>query len=83
MEINKDTTRKDELRNPNLPEGPRDGFDNTGTQGYDSLKDDGYTGTGNKPIAGNQDGTGSSSEDFHNVKPIDSKAEDEALDAGI
>lgn len=83
MEPNKDIDARDELKNPNLPEGPRDGFDNTGTQGYDSLKDDGYTGTGNGPITENQDGTGSSSEDFHDVDAIDPDAEDQALDKGI
>ena len=43
----------------------RDGFDNSGTQGYDSLSDDGFTGSavdnGNND---NQSHTGSSSEDF-------------------
>ena len=47
------------------PKGPRDGKDNTGTQGYDSLKDDGYAGSSPKDTdSGTQDGTGSSSEDF-------------------
>jgi len=46
------------------PKGPRDGNDNTGTQGYDSLKDDGYTGSAPEPD-GHEDGTGSSSADFH------------------
>ncbi len=63
----------------------RDGFDNTGTQGYDSLQDAGYTGSrSNKE--GPQTGTGSSSESFHEV-PEDSKDnisdEDKALDSGI
>jgi hypothetical protein len=31
-------------QDPFQPKGPRDGYDNTGTQGYDSLADDGYTG---------------------------------------
>ncbi|EDM33988.1 bifunctional methionine sulfoxide reductase B/A protein [Pedobacter sp. BAL39] len=46
------------------PQGPRDGFDNTGTQGYDSLKDDGYIGSAPGSDT-HEDGTGSSSEDFH------------------
>jgi len=46
------------------PQGPRDGLDNTGTQGYDSLKDDGYTGSAPESDI-HEDGTGSSSEDFH------------------
>ena len=50
---------------PFQPKGPRDGYDNTGTQGYDSLKDDGYTGSSKKDTDdGHEDGTGSSSEDF-------------------
>lgn len=52
---------------PSTPVSPRDGLDNTGTQGYDSLSDDGYTGSSPKP-GGNPDDheshTGSSSEDF-------------------
>ncbi len=28
---------------------PRDGYDNTGTQGYDSLTDDAFTGSSTKP----------------------------------
>jgi hypothetical protein len=56
---------------PFQPQGPRDGLDNTGTQGADSLKDDGYVGsTGKKFDESDEDGTGSSSEDFDN-RPID------------
>jgi hypothetical protein len=33
---------------PFQPKGPRDGYDNTGTQGYDSLKDDGFPGSSPK-----------------------------------
>lgn len=46
---------------------PRDGFDNTGTQGYDSLTDDAFTGSSKKPAEHpneTESGTGSSSEDF-------------------
>jgi len=39
------TTAGVKRKDPFQPKGPRDGYDNTGTQGYDSLKDDGYTGT--------------------------------------
>ncbi len=49
---------------------PRDGFDNTGTQGYDSLTDDAYTGSSKKPLEHPNEaesGTGSSSDDFHEV----------------
>jgi hypothetical protein len=66
---------------------PRDGFDNTGTQGYDSLQDAGYTGTKtNDQSNGETSGTGSSSEDFHEVPPKEDDPisdEDRALDAGI
>ncbi|MBC7565579.1 MAG: hypothetical protein H7223_01270 [Pedobacter sp.] len=56
---------------PFQPKGPRDGLDNTGTQGADSLKDDGYVGSSDKDVDNtHEDGTGSSSEDFHD-RPID------------
>ena len=45
---------------PFQPKGPRDGLDNTGTQGYDSLKDDGYTGSSEKDTdSDTKDGTAS------------------------
>lgn len=50
---------------------PRDGFDNTGTQGYDSLSDDAFTGSSKKPAEHPNDdesGTGSSSKDFHEAE---------------
>ncbi|MES2828131.1 MAG: hypothetical protein V4687_08250 [Bacteroidota bacterium] len=53
---------------PSTPISPRDGLDNTGTQGYDSLSDDGYSGSSPKPAEHPEDDeshTGSSSEDFH------------------
>jgi hypothetical protein len=49
------------------PVKPRDGYDNTGTQGYDSLTDDAFTGSSNKPEehqGETESGTGSSSDDF-------------------
>ena len=52
---------------PSTPVGPKDGFDNTGTQGYDSLSDDAYAGSSTKPDENpddNESHTGSSSEDF-------------------
>jgi hypothetical protein len=53
MEEHKKHTPKTEnsekvVNDPFQPQGPRDGLDNTGTQGYDSLKDDGYTGDAEK-----------------------------------
>ncbi|RZK82495.1 MAG: hypothetical protein EOO92_01530 [Pedobacter sp.] len=60
------TTKK---ADPFQPKGPRDGLDNTGTQGADSLKDDGYVGSTEKKVDSvHEDGTGSSSEDFHDVE---------------
>lgn len=52
---------------PSTPVSPRDGLDNTGTQGYDSLTDDAFTGSSEKPqenLGDDQSHTGSSSEDF-------------------
>lgn len=46
---------------------PRDGYDNTGTQGYDSLTDDAFTGSSAKPEQypnEDQSRTGSASGDF-------------------
>ncbi|MDQ7949681.1 MAG: hypothetical protein REI78_04775 [Pedobacter sp.] len=56
---------------PSEKAAPRDGLDNTGTQGYDSLSDDAYTGSSKKPEADPNDSahseskTGSSSADFN------------------
>lgn len=50
---------------------PRDGYDNTGTQGYDSLSDDAFTGSSDKPKENpneTESGTGSSSKDFPDRK---------------
>lgn len=50
---------------------PKDGLDNTGTQGYDSLTDDAFTGSSEKPKEHPneyQSRTGSSSKDFHDAK---------------
>jgi len=65
MKEEDDKLKKEEVVvDPFQPKGPRDGYDNTGTQGYDSLKDDGYTGSTEMDTEGKQDGTGSSSKDF-------------------
>lgn len=56
---------------PSTPVSPRDGLDNTGTQGYDSLSDDAYVGSSEKPEEHPDDDeshTGSSSEDFDEKK---------------
>lgn len=51
---------------------PRDGYDNTGTQGKDSLSDDAFTGSSKKPSANagedEESGTGSKGEDFHDAE---------------
>jgi hypothetical protein len=66
-------------------EQARDGHDNTGTQGYDSLQDAGYTGTGEGRKTDRNTGTGSSSESFHEVPAQEKEISDEdrALDSGI
>ncbi|RYG14457.1 MAG: hypothetical protein EOO07_16795 [Chitinophagaceae bacterium] len=49
---------------------PRDGLDNTGTQGYDSLSDDAFTGSSQKPAQNPGDDeshTGSTGDDFHDA----------------
>ncbi|RZL50708.1 MAG: hypothetical protein EOP00_02995 [Pedobacter sp.] len=49
----------------------KDGLDNTGTQGYDSLTDDAFTGSSQKPsehLNETESRTGSSSADFHYAK---------------
>lgn len=71
--------------NKELNKPARDGHDNTGTQGYDSLQDAGYTGTGLGRESKEGTGTGSSSEDFHDVPASDEglSDEDQALDSGI
>jgi len=59
------------LITPSTPLGPKDGLDNTGTQGYDSLSDDGFVGSSGKEDDKNYDShTGSSSEDFDDPKDI-------------
>jgi hypothetical protein len=72
--------------NKDLQQPARDGHDNTGTQGHDSLQDAGYTGTGSGRDHKEGTGTGSSSESFHDVPPANDEAlsdEDQALDSGI
>ena len=62
----------------------RDGFDNTGTQGADSLSDDAYNSKDKHPtVKSAESHTGSSSEDFKTKAGIDAANEDHALDTGI
>lgn len=89
MEVNQDElpTGSENTKADLEKQSPRDGLDNTGTQGYDSLKDAGYTGTKPDSEIGTGDaGTGSSSEDFHEVPSKSDQGisdEDRALDSGI
>ncbi|MGM9474934.1 hypothetical protein ACS5PU_00840 [Pedobacter sp. GSP4] len=62
----------------------RDGFDNTGTQGCDSLSDDAYHSEDKHPtIDSAASQTGSSSSDFDTKKGINEADEDHALNTGI
>lgn len=64
----------------------RDGFDNTGTQGKDSLSDDTYNSKDKNPtIESAESHTGSSSKDFESnpKKEIIQRNEDDALNSGI
>jgi len=65
----------------------KDGLDNTGTQGKDSLSDDAY-GSADKThtIESAESGTGSSSKDFNEpqtTSEIKQRDEDDALNSGI
>ena len=64
----------------------KDGFDNSGTQGKDSLSDDAYKSSDKNPtVESAESNTGSSSEDFE-TKPLTKmgqRDEDDALNTGI
>ncbi|KIA94288.1 hypothetical protein OC25_10215 [Pedobacter kyungheensis] len=63
---------------------PRDGLDNTGTQGADSLSDDAYNSADKHPtLKSAESHTGSSSDDFKTKTGINEADEDHALDTGI
>lgn len=64
----------------------RDGFDNTGTQGKDSLSDDAYNSSDKHPsIESAESHTGSSSKDFEDKPKLDlnQRDEDDVLNTGI
>lgn len=64
----------------------RDGLDNTGTQGKDSLSDDAYNSPDKDPtIESAESHTGSSSKDFKNQSNpnLNQRDEDEVLNTGI
>ncbi|GGI22161.1 hypothetical protein [Pedobacter mendelii] len=64
----------------------KDGFDNTGTQGKDSLSDDGFNGVDkNTNVESAESHTGSLSKDFENKPKTESsqRDEDDVLNTGI
>ncbi|MBO9672871.1 MAG: hypothetical protein J7577_05480 [Sphingobacteriaceae bacterium] len=62
----------------------KDGFDNTGTQGKDSLSDDAYNSADKHPtIKSAESHTGSSSDDFKTKTGLNETDEDHALNTGI
>ncbi|WP_431294023.1 hypothetical protein [Pedobacter sp. P26] len=62
----------------------KDGFDNSGTQGKDSLSDDAYNSADKNPgIKSAESHTGSSSDDFKTNKGINEDDENHALNTGI
>jgi hypothetical protein len=62
----------------------KDGFDNSGTQGKDSLSDDPYNSADKHPtLKSAESHTGSSSDDFKTNNDIDETDEDHALNTGI
>ncbi|KLT66128.1 hypothetical protein [Pedobacter sp. BMA] len=63
----------------------RDGYDNSGTQGKDSLSDDAYNSEDQHPtVESAESHTGSSSDDFKNpTTKINEQDENHALDTGI
>ncbi len=81
MSYGKEKTQKPHFENAKA----RDGFDNTGTQGYDSLSDDAYNSADQNPtVESAESQTGSSSEDFKTIaKTPQKRNEDDALNTGI
>ena len=63
----------------------KDGYDNSGTQGRDSLSDDSFNSTDEKPsIESAASHTGSSSDDFNGeAKKPSQRNEDDVLNSGI
>jgi hypothetical protein len=62
----------------------KDGLDNSGTQGKDSLSDDPYNSADKHPtLKSAESHTGSSSEDFKTKTNIDETDENHALNTGI
>lgn len=78
----KDPIAEKNLKNKEDKITARDGFDNTGTQGADSLSDDAYNSADKHPnVESASSYTGSSSEDFK--KPAPQRSEDDVLNTGI
>jgi hypothetical protein len=62
----------------------KDGFDNSGTQGKDSLSDDTYNSADKHPtVKSAESHTGSSSDDFKSKSGLNETDEDHALNTGI
>ncbi|QNN41061.1 hypothetical protein [Pedobacter roseus] len=62
----------------------KDGYDNSGTQGKDSLSDDAYNSADKHPTVKSADShTGSSSDDFKTKTGLNETDEDRALNTGI
>jgi len=62
----------------------KDGLDNSGTQGKDSLSDDAYNSADRNPtVKSAESHTGSSTEDFKTKSGIKEADENRALDTGI
>ena len=62
----------------------KDGMDNSGTQGKDTLSDDAYNSPDKHPtLESAESHTGSSSDDFKGKSDIDETDEDHALNTGI
>jgi len=62
----------------------KDGMDNSGTQGKDSLSDDTYNSRNTQnTVENSESGTGSSSEDFKENNSLNNRTEDDILNTGI
>ncbi|MCZ4242582.1 hypothetical protein [Pedobacter punctiformis] len=80
----KDTVAVKNLKKRDNKNTARDGFDNTGTQGADSLSDDAYNSPDKHPdIESAASHTGSSSKDFKKPVRPSQRDEDDVLNTGI
>ncbi|WP_316804842.1 hypothetical protein [Pedobacter nototheniae] len=78
----KDPIAEKNQKNKENKSTARDGYDNTGTQGADSLSDDAYNSPDKHPdVESASSHTGSSSDDFKNS--THQRSEDDVLNSGI